>query len=1657
MNELLEKIIAVLLVLVIAGANLSMSITYAVANIELGKQDAATQNSNVEFNSYFEEGGHETKVSLEEPAKLLVNIKVKNAGYLKSGVIQFENANFEIAGEVKSEYIQSVTKERIVLKQINNGSDVTIEIPVSMIKGEKVSQDHFTKISNTKFTGTYVDGKGNEKSISKEVANQITWVGEAKAKVESEITKYVPYKIGEKQGIMVQTKVKVGIENAKLPMKKTKLEIQSPEIKGTKPTEVTVVAVGTRATNGEENGQNFTSKNYAYEKETGKVKIEVENTKTEAIWKNGVEDEYLVTYLYEGEGITSLAQEEEEGRKETITGAVEVYNGEETKIEIEKIETPIKVEERGTITDIEMLTSEKIEKGQIYANYNTNKKKETKYEISYKAMVANSNLVDKIEIEQGVDRFVTKEGQEGLTTVEGKNYAYNKTVSISQAVFEKMLGEEGIIEIYAGKSKIGIINKETEVKEGKYVLDISSFDNNSLSITTSKPITEGELILDVEKAIKSEIDYGKTQMQNFTKLKMAVTEKMSKTAEKEITLQEVASKAEVTVSKTDLTTVVKNEDVKIRAILYTSSLSNALYKNPSIKITLPSYIRQIDIKKADVLMANGLMIKKAPKVTTEKGAKVISIELEGSQKEYTIGAEYAGTIIELYTDITVQTLTPSNRSKITMEYSNENEVIAKKKGEVETKLNFVAPEGVVAANRISNFAEGKRDIMSISKKGGTAVLDAHTKKRTVTISGVIINNYQNSINNVAILGRIPVKENSFNNEEATFSTTLNKAVTVKGMENATVYYSDKAEATADLRDKNNNWSKTATTNSKSYLIVTENYEMKTGEGVEFAYDVEVPENLAHNNNVYETYEVHYNNLSSIGKMAEVQASSVMEMSTGQGPELSAQITPTVEIVREGQIVKMKLTVTNTGTEDATNVKAKIPVPAHTKFVKLNPLNSYDEKIDIKEEVLELGEIKVGESKDVFYDIKIDLDAARTRVENVREITHNATIIADKISEGIQAEPYKMNVNEGKISLEMVVQLLDSYMVKQGDEVEYLIYASNISTENQLEGTKVKIPMQEGISFVSAIKEDALSGKNNPIEHTYNEETNTVILNLGTISSNVFIRVKVKIDEIQDKLTMQVTAVANGTEEHYSNIESTNIAKPNLKISELTSTPKRIKEKETITYNFEITNIGQTLANYVEIIDELPEGLTFKDVVYNYAGEECHIAFVNEGKLEISLRMIEPGETIKFKIDLESDLLSEKEEKQVQNKIEVKAVNFNLVQTNSVMNIIEYDENLHPTPTEDPNPTPSPTPMPTPTPTEDPGKDPGKDPEPENTYQIKGIAWLDTNQDGKRDTSEPVLENIKVLLLNKETNDTVKDINTKESKVVQTNKEGQYTFDNLKPGQYFVMFAYDSNQYSLTKYQAQGVESTLNSDAIDMNMTLDGKRTVVGMTDVITITSKDIENIDIGLYTSKRFDLKLDKYIDKITLTTPTIGKKVYNYNDSKAAKIEVLGSSLDKSNIVIEYKIVVTNEGEIEGYAKKIVDYLPEELSFNTELNTDWYLSENGNLYNASLSNTIIKPGESKELTLIVSKKITSDSLGDVIGNKAEIYESYNEYGLPDADSVVANKQEQEDDMSEAKLILSIVTGTIIKYTALSLGIIAILGLGIFVIKQKVINKKENN
>ena len=311
----------------------------------------------------------------------------------------------------------------------------------------------------------------------------------------------------------------------------------------------------------------------------------------------------------------------------------------------------------------------------------------------------------------------------------------------------------------------------------------------------------------------------------------------------------------------------------------------------------------------------------------------------------------------------------------------------------------------------------------------------------------------------------------------------------------------------------------------------------------------------------------------------------------------------------------------------------------------------------------------------------------------------------------------------------------------------------------------------------------------------------------------------------------------------------------------------------------------------------------------------------------------------------------------------------------------------------------------------------------------------------------------MILLNKNNNSVVQDVDTGEAKITTTSDMGTYQFTNLQPGEYMVVFVYDSSTYSLTQYQAQGVDAAYNSDVIDINLTLNGERRIAAITDTIRITDDNARDIDIGMYEAEKFDLRLDKYVSKVTLSTPTIGTSVYEHNNLKVAQVEVLGQNLGKSTAAVEYTIVVTNEGSVAGYVRNIVDYIPKGFSFSTELNKDWYLSDNGNIYNASLENTRIEPGATQEIKLVLSVNITEDKLG-ITSNTAEIYETYNEQGLQDIDSEEANGATNEDDMSKADLVLGLVTGKIITYTALIIAVIAILIIGIYEIKKHVLNKK---
>ena len=326
------------------------------------------------------------------------------------------------------------------------------------------------------------------------------------------------------------------------------------------------------------------------------------------------------------------------------------------------------------------------------------------------------------------------------------------------------------------------------------------------------------------------------------------------------------------------------------------------------------------------------------------------------------------------------------------------------------------------------------------------------------------------------------------------------------------------------------------------------------------------------------------------------------------------------------------------------------------------------------------------------------------------------------------------------------------------------------------------------------------------------------------------------------------------------------------------------------------------------------------------------------------------------------------------------------------------------------------------------------PDENKKYSITGLAWNDINEDGKKDSNEVKLSGIEVVLLNSDGNSV---------KAVKTNNNGEYTFEDIKAGKYVVAFKYNANKYRLTEYKKSGVSDTENSDAMSRKKSIDGKEIVCGVTDIIDLVANK-SHIDIGLIENKAFNFKIDKYISKVTVRSGNQNKETV-YGNSKLAKTEIRSKEINGATVVVEYKIVVTNTGELEGKVTSVIDRIPSELKFSSELSKSWAKNSDGTLINNSLSNETIQPGQSRELTLILTKSMTSNSTG-TFTNEALI-------GSVSNDSNVAELN-ANDNSSKADLIISISTGETIIYISIIVGIIGVVALLVFLnIKFKIFKK----
>ena len=167
-------------------------------------------------------------------------------------------------------------------------------------------------------------------------------------------------------------------------------------------------------------------------------------------------------------------------------------------------------------------------------------------------------------------------------------------------------------------------------------------------------------------------------------------------------------------------------------------------------------------------------------------------------------------------------------------------------------------------------------------------------------------------------------------------------------------------------------------------------------------------------------------------------------------------------------------------------------------------------------------------------------------------------------------------------------------------------------------------------------------------------------------------------------------------------------------------------------------------------------------------------------------------------------------------------------------------------------------------------------------------------------------------------------------------------------------------------------------------------------------------------------------------------------------KVEVNRRKLSSTTVKFVYKITVTNEGEIAGYATEITDYIPAGLEFVQEENQNWKKETESVISTRALEKTLLEPGKSASVDVTLKWKNAEDNMGQKV-NVAEISEDKNDSNTPDVDSTPDNRISTEDDQDDAPVILSISTGTAPVYTALAMVVLLILATGIILIKKYVL------
>lgn len=1608
LNKILSLLTAMLLVVTVAMPTIS----YATEEIETTK----TSQENVEFDVNIN-GGKEATLNLSEKSKIDVNINVLNTGYIKEASLTVENNNYVVT-ESDSQYINKIEDNVITLNQINAGESASIELPIEFNKTEKVNPELFSRESTITLNAVYVNEAGKEKKIEKSYTLKVNWTkDDAEGIISQSLVRYLAYDTNK---TMLSFEVVAGVKDNTIPATAEQIEIQVPKINNNLPTDVIVT--------GDEG-------NHTYQ--DGVLTITNENKvdeNNELVWDS--EKTYMVTYIYNSEASLGVLTQNATAKITTITGAELTAEPEQKDFAVEStVGSIVEFKEEGTDT---------LSKGYLLSNLKKEEdKSETNYSEKYIINVGLSSVTDKINVDEGESTFVNADGK---TVISATDKILNKKISIDKDELVKLLGDEGRITVIgADGNEIGKLTSSTTS------LDLG--DTNKISLETSKPVTEGNITLNIDKAIASDIGLNEEKIKSITELKSNVTINGSmsdtvvstKNVEKTITLTNPTSKVGISVNKDSLSTVEENKNVIISIILKTNTIDDALFENPTFHIQLPDEVKSMRVTEAQVLYDDEL------KAGTINGtANTIDLTVTGKQTKYASSTITDGALIRITANLTLDETAPSDTKSISVSYVNN---ATGETGESSQNIQIVAPSDFVTTNTVT---VGDQTQTAVGDENTTIKVDDDAKEQDVEVTQTIVNNLGEDANGVTILGVLPAAGNKTVEGEDLQSTTtasLTSAVNVEGQDDAKVYYS-----TNNNEDINSsNWTENYTSDAKSYKVTTSS-PVAAKKALKVRYAVKLASNLGYDQSTSETYGVYYNNESDQGVKTNLVAAKSVTLKTASAPNVTMAVSAVDTnagyaisengTVTTGEYVTYNVKVTNNGTDDQTNVKVTATLPDGIEFVEhsnASVATKYDTYYTTTDttKTQTISKLGAGKSEVVGFDAKItrfyyedtsdnsgltdeEKAAKQAEIEASRILSPSFTLSSD--TEEATSKTYSNKLARGTLQMKLTSNLRDEN-VEKDETFNALIKLENLSLQEQ-DNTKISVKLPAGIEYTGTTDD----------QYSYDTTNNIVTINVGNMTTDLSTYILALKVTTSDKGTLKISATA--TSDQTSEVSSNTITlnrnsgAEGIEAKQTTSLPNNTgSDRDKFVVYTTITNnsgSAQTFNYNLDLTALLGASSYTLTVGDESTTQEC------TNQITINNIEIEDGEKAQIAINVYKssfDTLQNGESESYEIAPTLKLTNGTEVSLNSVtvtLNGTGYSSGTSDnSSTSDENAS------------SDNNSTNGSSSNANMKYTIAGIAFVDANNNGKMDDDENRLSGLTITLYNSTTGEIVKDSNGNDL-TTTTASDGSYTFPNLTTGNYNVIAKYDTSVYGVGLYKYSGAEEEVNNDFIETKLNDE----TVAASNTITL-SKNEYNVNLGLISKETFDLRLDKKISKITVVNPQNGNKTYNY-ESNLAKVELSPKNVENNTILVEYKLTVTNEGKVAGYAKSIVDYIPSGLTFNSEINPTWYTKDE-NAYNQTLANTLINPGESKEVTLVLTRKFNGQNTGS-FNNIAEIAESYNEMSIKDIDSTAGNKQNGEDDQSSAVAVILMSTGrTIMSVTGLTVIILAGIALAVYFIKKKIV------